>query len=156
MTGMMLPSAAPALLVYGRIVRSDARVTQPLPRIYAFGLGYLIGWSGFSLAATVLQWALAQSELLSPMLRLHSALLAAAVLVLIGAYQLTPLKQVCLAGCRSPAAYITANWRPGAAGALRLGCGYGLYCLGCCWALMLLLFVGGVMSLAWIVAITVI
>lgn len=154
MAGMMLPSAAPALLLYGRIVRSDARVTQPLRRVYAFAAGYLAAWCGFSLLATLLQWSLAESSLLTPMLRLHSAALGSLLLAFAGAYQLTPLKRVCLAGCRSPGAYISSNWRPGFAGALRLGFGYGLYCLGCCWALMLLLFVGGIMSLVWIAAIT--
>jgi predicted metal-binding membrane protein len=154
MTGMMLPSAAPALLLYGHIVRSDAQVHAPVRRVYAFAAGYLLAWCGFSMLATALQWALAETLLLTPMMRVHSVTLGGALLVIAGIYQWTWLKRACLSQCRSPAAFIATNWRPGVAGALRLGFRHGLYCLGCCAALMLLLFVGGVMNLTWIAAIT--
>ncbi|HUP92209.1 MAG TPA: DUF2182 domain-containing protein [Solimonas sp.] len=155
MTAMMLPSAAPALLIYGHVCRSDPAVASVALRVHAFAAGYLLVWAGFSAAATLLQWQLAVSGLLTPMMELGSARVGGALLILAGAWQWTPLKRSCLAQCRSPAAFISAHWRRGIAGALRMGVDHGLYCLGCCWAVMLLLFVGGVMSLAWIAAISV-
>jgi predicted metal-binding membrane protein len=152
MVGMMLPSAAPAILLYAGSVKSADDATA---RTYAFAGGYLLAWAAFSLAATLLQWALAKAALLSPMMVSSSPALGAALLVGAGLYQFTPLKQACLTTCRSPAAFITQHFRPGVRGALRLGVHHGLYCVGCCWALMLLLFAGGVMSLLWIGAITV-
>ena len=155
MVGMMLPSAAPAILLYAAVLRNSAGAEAPVARTYAFAGGYVLAWLGFSLGATLLQWALAEAALLSPMMVGTSPALGAAILILAGAYQLTPLKQSCLTRCRAPAAFITQHFRPGVSGALRLGARHGLYCVGCCWALMLLLFFGGVMSLAWIAAITI-
>jgi predicted metal-binding membrane protein len=103
--------------------------------------------------ATLAQWSLDQAALLSPMLVASSPGLAAALLVVAGVYQLTPFKNACLAHCRSPAHFLADNWRKGLAGAFRMGIQHGLYCLGCCWALMLLLFVGGVMNLVWVAVI---
>jgi predicted metal-binding membrane protein len=154
MAGMMLPSAAPTLLLYARIVRSDVRLHSPLRRVYIFACGYVLAWWGFSLLATLLQWQLAAAAALTPMMRLHSAMFGAALLLLAGMYQWMPFKQRCLERCHAPAEFIAANWQPGRRGALHLGWRHGLYCLGCCWALMLLLFVGGVMNLTWIVALT--
>ncbi|GAA0709968.1 DUF2182 domain-containing protein [Dokdonella soli] len=154
MIGMMLPSAIPAILLYAGIARSDTRLPAPVRRTGVFVSGYLLAWCVFSLFATLLQWRLAVAAAMTPMMRLHSAAMGAALLLVAGLYQWTPLKRRCLDRCRSPAAYIAANWRPGWRGALRLGWRHGLYCLGCCWALMLLLFVGGVMNLAWIAALT--
>ncbi|MFA5938040.1 MAG: DUF2182 domain-containing protein [Sinimarinibacterium sp.] len=155
MVGMMLPSAAPAILLYARVQRNSAGVESPGLRIHAFTAGYLLAWAGFSLVATLLQYALSQAALLSPMWESASPVLGAVLLINAGLYQLTPLKQSCLARCRSPAGFFMQHWRPGIAGALRLGARHGVFCVGCCWALMLLLFVGGVMSLLWIGAITV-
>ncbi|MEQ1439025.1 DUF2182 domain-containing protein [Fontimonas sp. SYSU GA230001] len=155
MVGMMLPSAAPAILLYARVQRTSAGVEAPTLRIQAFTAGYLLAWTGFSLAATLLQYALSRAALLSPMWESASPVLGAVLLVNAGLYQLTPFKQSCLSRCRSPAGFFMQHWRPGVRGALRLGVRHGLYCVGCCWALMLLLFVGGVMSLLWIGAITV-
>ncbi|MBC7987076.1 MAG: DUF2182 domain-containing protein, partial [Sphingomonadaceae bacterium] len=108
-------------------------------------------WAAFSLAATVLQAALVAGGAVSRVaLAVGDARIAAALLILAAAWQLSPLKQACLGRCRSPARFLSEHWRPGAAGALRLGAWHGFYCIGCCWALMLLLFVGGVMSIAWI------
>ena len=154
MAGMMLPSAAPTLLLYGRVVRSDAATGSAVPRVYAFGAGYLIAWSVFSIAATLLQWALREAALLTPMMRTANTALAGSLLIVGGAYQWTPMKRACLTRCRSAASFISQQWRPGIAGAIRMGFRHGLDCLGCCWALMLLLFVGGVMSLPWIAALT--
>jgi predicted metal-binding membrane protein len=154
MIGMMLPSAAPTLLLYARICRTDANDKRPMRRVYAFAAGYLLAWVGFSVLATGLQWALVEAQLLDPMMQSSSKLFSSVLLVAAGAYQWSQIKQRCLARCRSPAEFISSHWRRGIRGALRMGWAHGLFCLGCCWALMLLLFVGGVMSLAWIGAIT--
>ncbi|MDP3856508.1 MAG: DUF2182 domain-containing protein [Stagnimonas sp.] len=151
MAAMMLPSLAPALLLYGGICRSDVAGGPPALRVYAFALGYLGAWVGYSAAVTLLQWQLFEHGLLTMMMALGDARVAAAALILAGVFQLTPLKQDCLTRCRSPAAFLSEHWRRGAGGALRLGFHYGLFCLGCCWALMLVLFVCGVMNLAYIV-----
>ncbi len=154
MTGMMLPSAAPALLIYGMVVRrSDDAADAPL-RVHVFAGGYLLVWTAFSAAATIAQRGLAELGVLSPMMETRGRRVSAALLVLAGLYQLTPVKRACLRACQSPAAFIATHWRRGRAGALRLGLAHGWYCLGCCWALMLLLFVGGVMNLAVILGLT--
>ncbi len=152
MVGMMLPSAAPAILLYASALKGSP---QAVTRTYAFAGGYLLAWLAFSLGATLLQWALAEAALLSPMMVSTSPALGAGLLIVAGVYQLTPLKQACLTRCRAPAAFIAQHFRPGVSGALLLGARHGLYCVGCCWALMLLLFFGGVMSLLWIGAITI-
>lgn len=154
MAGMMLPSLAPALLLYGGICRSDRSGGSPALRVNSFAAGYLLAWTGFSLAATLLQWQLFEQGLLNMMMELGNPKLAAAALVLAGLFQWTPLKQTCLSRCRSPAGFISEHWRRGATGGLLLGLHYGLYCLGCCWALMLMLFVCGVMNLATIALLT--
>ena len=154
MGGMMLPSAAPLLLLYGHTVRRRADATAAVRHVYALGAGYLLVWAGFSVAATALQRALSEWLLLTPMMETASTPVTAALLLLAGTYQLTPLKQGCLQLCRSPLSFVMRRWRPGAGGALRMGVEHGLYCLGCCWALMLLLFAGGVMNLTVIVALT--
>ncbi|MGH9379564.1 MAG: DUF2182 domain-containing protein [Thermoanaerobaculia bacterium] len=154
MTGMMLPSAAPTILHYSAAVRNGSQPRRPVLRSYAFAGGYLLVWTGFSLAATLLQWRLAEAALLSPMMESASPVFAAVLLIAAGAYQWTPLKRACLGECRSPMEHLSLHWSPGVGGALRMGVKHGLACLGCCWALMLLLFVGGVMSLLWIAGIT--
>lgn len=155
MTGMMLPSAAPTLLLFGRVVRSSPTPDAAVSRVYAFAAGYLVAWIGFSLVATALQWGLSEANLLSTMMSPYSAAFAGWLLILAGVYQLTPLKGSCLARCRAPAAFIATHFRPGRRGALRMGWEHGLFCLGCCWGLMLLLFAGGVMNLTCIAAITI-
>lgn len=155
MAAMMLPSAIPALLTFSTIVRRRAQPDRPVARTYAFAGGYLLAWTLFSAAATVLQWLLAEAALLSPMMESASATMSGFLLVLAGIYQWTPLKRACLESCRAPLLVLSRRWRPGIEGALRMGLGHGLYCIGCCWALMLLLFVAGVMSLEAITAITV-
>jgi predicted metal-binding membrane protein len=155
MVGMMLPSAAPAILLYARVMRGSADAQAPLARTWAFAGGYLLAWTAFSAAATLAQWGLAETALLSPMMESASPAFGAALLIVAGAYQWTPLKEACLTTCRAPAAFITQHFRPGIGGALWLGARHGLYCVGCCWALMALLFVGGVMNLLWIAAITI-
>lgn len=155
MAGMMLPTAAPALLIYAAVIRrspSGARVTA---HANAFAGGYLVVWTLFSLLATGLQRWLAHALLLSPMMETSSSVLGGALLIVAGIFQLTPWKRTCLDACRSPAEFLVRHWRPGVSGGFYLGLANGLFCLGCCWALMLLLFVGGVMNLWCIVALTI-
>ena len=154
MAGMMLPSALPTILLFRRVIHNDPKVSAPVARMFVFASGYVSAWTLFSAAATLLQWALAEAALLSPMMVSASPWLGGAILLVAGVYQWTPLKNACIAHCRSPLAFFMQNWRPGVPGAFRLGLRHGFYCVGCCWALMLLLFVGGVMSLLWIAAIT--
>jgi predicted metal-binding membrane protein len=155
MAGMMLPSAAPLLLLYGAAARRRAVSHRPTSEIYALAAGYMMMWSLYSVAAAAAQRVLSILFILSPMMRLTSPRLGAAVLLLAGVYQMTPLKNVCLRQCQSPLSFLMHNWRAGVRGAFRMGVHHGAYCLGCCWALMVLLFVGGVMNLAVIAALTV-
>jgi predicted metal-binding membrane protein len=154
MTAMMLPSSAPLVLLYAGALR--ARGAGPAgPRIYALAAGYLVVWALFSLVATALQRALSSAFILTPMMEPAVPWLGAAIVAAAGLYQLSPLKGACLRVCRSPLAYLLQHWGSGdTAAAFRLGSGHGVYCLGCCWALMLLLFAGGVMNLAVIVSLT--
>jgi predicted metal-binding membrane protein len=154
MVAMMLPSALPMILAFNRAVRNDPQVRAPARVILEFAAGYLLAWFGFSAVATLLQWGLAEAALLSPMMVSASPWLGGAILITAGVYQWTPLKYACLRNCRSPLAFLAEHWQPGMPRALRLGLQHGLDCVGCCWALMLLLFVGGVMNLLWIGAIT--
>jgi predicted metal-binding membrane protein len=155
MAGMMLPSAAPTLLLYAGVIRKSPDGGRIHSHVCAFAAGYLLVWTTFSLIATTLQRMLAHWLLLSPMMESRERGLGSGLLILAGAYQLTPFKRRCLESCRSPVAFITQHWKRGVAGGFQLGAAHGLYCLGCCWALMLLLFVGGVMNLWWIGGLTV-
>jgi predicted metal-binding membrane protein len=152
MVGMMTPSAAPMILIYARVGRQAAEQGKPFAASGWFAAGYLLAWVGFSLAATSAQWALERAALLTPMMQSASKLLGGAVLIAAGLYQWTPLKDTCLSYCRSPFVFIQrkGGFRRDAAGAMTLGLQHGFYCIGCCWALMALLFVGGVMNLLWI------
>jgi predicted metal-binding membrane protein len=152
MAGMMLPSAAPMLLLYGGFER---RKGGRASRTYILGSGYVLVWLLFSVGATFIQLLLRRAWLLTPMMQLGSPIATAAILLIAGLYQLTGAKTACLQVCRSPLAVLTSHWHSGAIGALGMGLEQGVYCLGCCWALMLLLFVGGVMNLAVIAALTV-
>jgi predicted metal-binding membrane protein len=158
MIAMMTPSAAPTILLYARVHRSAAAQGQfrdEAAPIGAFAAGYLTVWLGFAIVATALHWALERAGLVSTMMMgSRSRWLSGAVLITAGLYQLSPLKNVCLAQCRAPASFLARHWRPHASGALRLGARHGVYCVGCCWMLMTLLFVGGVMNLIWIAALT--
>jgi len=155
MAGMMLPSAVPVVLLYARAARNRPGEGHPATRIYAFAFGYVLVWAVFSAGATVLQRVLARRLLLTPMMEPAVPVAAATLLFVAGLYQLTPLKQRCLQSCRSPLVFLTSRWRAGAGGAARMGVEHGIYCVGCCWTLMLLLFAGGVMNLAVILALTV-
>lgn len=155
MVGMMLPGATPMILLFAMINREKREAGYPFVPTGAFALGYAGAWTAFSLFATILQWALHSAALLSPMLVSTSAVLAGALFIAAGAYQLTPLKHACLKNCRSPVHFIMTRWRSGAGGALRMGLEHGAYCVGCCWFLMGLLFVLGVMNLLWVAALTI-
>ncbi len=155
MVGMMVPSAIPMTLIYAAGARKAAREGTTLAPVAVFVAGYLVMWTLFSAGATVAQWALDQAALLSPMMVSRSPVLGALLLMAAGAYQMTPAKGACLDHCRAPAHFLSQHWQPGMVGALRMGMHHGAYCLGCCWALMGLLFFGGVMNLLWIAAITV-
>jgi predicted metal-binding membrane protein len=152
MMAMMLPSAAPMILLYASIVRRRAH-RGALGVTAVFALGYVAVWAAFGIAATMMQWSLDVAALLSPTMRTTSVAIAGAVLIGAGLYQWTPLKQACLRHCRSPLDFVLTRWREGTRGAFGMGLRHGTYCLGCCWLLMALLFVGGVMNLAWIVGI---
>ena len=152
MVAMMLPAAAPVILLYARA--GEAQGAEPSAPGW-FVAGYLAVWGLFSLVAAALQDGLQRLGVMAPMTMEASARwLAAAILVAAGLYQLSPFKEACLARCRNPAAFLSRHYRPGRAGALRMGAIHGAFCLGCCWLLMALLFVGGVMNLAWIALLT--
>jgi predicted metal-binding membrane protein len=155
MLGMMLPSAAPMILTFATLNRGKRAHGETFVPTSVFALGYLIAWGVFSLAATLAQWMLDRIALLSPMASITSPVLGGTILILAGLYQFTPLKQACLRNCRSPFAFVLNHWRDGRFGALRMGLEHGAYCLGCCWVLMALLFVVGVMNLLWVAGIAI-
>jgi len=161
MFAMMLPSASPMVLLHAAITRKglaradDAGAGVPSHRLRwataAFIAGYFVMWGAFSLVAVVAQWALERGELFSSLMMSTSTFLGAGLLVAAGLWQLTPLKTACLRHCRSPLSFLSTHWRPGVSGAFRMGIEHGVFCLGCCWFLMALLFYGGVMNLSWII-----
>jgi len=151
MVGMMAPSVTPVLLLAANAPRSERHV---IPPVLLFGAGYLLVWVGFSAIATVTQWLLHAGALLSPAMAASSPRIAGAILIGAGLYQLTPLKNMCLTHCRSPIDFLMSHWRGGRAGPIRMGVHHGLYCLGCCWALMAVLFAVGVMNLLWVAGLT--
>jgi predicted metal-binding membrane protein len=155
MIGMMAPSAAPMVLTFATLNRSKRARGQGIVPTSVFLLGYLAAWGAFSVVATLAQWALDRGALLSPALAATSPLLGGTLVIAAGLYQFTPLKQACLRNCRSPFAFVLNHWREGWTGALRMGIEHGAYCLGCCWMLMTLLFVAGVMNLFWVAGIAV-
>lgn len=155
MVAMMLPSATPMILTFAAVARNRRKRHRPYVPVAVFASGYLAMWAGFSVLATVAQWLLHRQALLSPMMVSSSALLGGVLLVLAGVFQFTPLKRSCLTRCRAPLEFITAHWREGWGGAFVTGLEHGLFCTGCCWALMALLFVLGVMNLLWIALLTV-
>lgn len=155
MMAMMLPSASPMILLFAAVNRKQRALDAPFVSTGVFAAGYVIVWGGFSLLAAGGQWGLESAGILSAMMASTSALFGGIVLLAAGIYQLTPLKHACLRRCRSPVHYIADHWRPGSFGALQMGIEHGVYCLGCCWTLMALLFVGGVMNLYWIAGLAV-
>ncbi|MEP7228488.1 MAG: DUF2182 domain-containing protein [Gemmatimonadales bacterium] len=153
MIAMMIPSVAPVILLFAGVSRRrrvDGVLATP---VSVFTLGYLLAWTGYAVLAALTQSALHSAALLSPAMASTSPLLGGAILLLAGLYQWLPVKGACLSHCRSPLGFFSTEWREGVAGALRMGFRHGSYCVGCCWALMALLFVAGVMNLLWVVVI---
>jgi predicted metal-binding membrane protein len=155
MVAMMAPTAAPMTLVYAAIARKAAAADNPVAPTFVFVAGYLAVWGLFSVLATAAQRSLDQHALLSPTMASASPVLGSSLLIAAGVYELSSYKHVCLAHCRAPAHFISQHWRRGFSGAFRMGLALGGYCVGCCWILMGLLFVGGVMNLLWVATIAV-
>lgn len=151
MAAMMLPSALPMVLAFVALCRRNGETA----RSRSFVVAYLLVWFAFSMVATGLQWVLQAAGWVNPMIVSTSATLTGVLLLVAGAYQFSPLKHICLANCRTPMGFLIGEWRGGTSGAFVMGLRHGLFCLGCCWALMALLFVGGVMNLAWIAALSI-
>jgi len=150
MVAMMIPSAAPMILTFAMVNRERRKQKLPFVPTGIFLLGYLAVWTGFSALAAVAQWILHARALLSPMMVSTSALLGGVLLIVAGVFQWTPLKNACLTHCRSPLSFLMMDWREGKWGAFFMGLKHGAYCTGCCWFLMALLFVAGVMNVWWI------
>jgi predicted metal-binding membrane protein len=155
MVAMMTPSAAPMILMFATIHRRRAAEGRAAVPTAIFLLGYFVVWTSFSVVAALAQTGLHAAALLSPAMAATSPLLSGGLLIAAGVFQWTPLKRACLATCRSPLSFLMTSWREGRGGAFVMGMRHGLYCLGCCWALMALLFVAGVMNLLWVAAIAV-
>lgn len=155
MVAMMMPSAAPMIVMFTTVHRRRAAAGRPAVPTTIFVAAYVLVWTAFSVVAALAQSALHAAALLSPTMAAESPLLAGGLLVLAGVFQWTPLKHACLAACSSPLSFIMSRWREGRRGAFVMGLRHALYCLGCCWALMALLFVGGVMNLLWVAVIAV-
>ncbi|KXF75659.1 metal-binding protein [Paramesorhizobium deserti] len=157
MIGMMTPSASPMILLYARVGRQSALQGKPLAATGFFAGGYLLAWTGFSLAATIAQWVLERTLLITPMMASTSTAFTGLVLVSAGLFQWTGVKNACLTHCQNPIAFIQhhGGFRRDPLGSLTIGFRHGVYCVGCCWALMGLLFVGGVMNPLWIAAIAI-
>jgi predicted metal-binding membrane protein len=153
MVAMMTPSAAPMILTFAALNRRRQARQGPLVPTAVFVLGYLLVWGGFSVLATLVQWGLHTAALLSPMVVITSPMVGGLLLIAAGIFQWTPLKSTCLTQCRSPLGFIMTAWREGAWGALVMGLRHGSSCVGCCWVLMALLFVAGVMNLLWVAVI---
>lgn len=155
MIAMMVPSATPMVLLFTAIKRKQGAAESPVVLAWLFLGGYLLIWAGFSLVAVTAQWGLERVGLLSQMMASTSNTLGGVILLAAGLYQLTPIKRACLRYCQSPVLFLSQYWQPGAMGALRMGFRHGSYCVGCCWFLMALLFVSGVMNLVWIAAVAI-
>jgi len=157
MIGMMTPSAAPMILIYARVARQAGQQGKPFAPSGWLAGGYLLVWIGFALVASCVQWAMERGALLTTMMAAASSVFGGIVLIAVGLYQWTPLKNACLRYCQSPLLFISryGGFCPDARGSLVLGIRHGAVCVGCCWALMALLFVGGVMNVLWIAAITI-
>ena len=150
MIAMMTPSVSTLILVFARINRQRQQQNQPFVNTAFLMAGYFLVWGGFSLVATALQWLLQQMSLLNPDMKTTSKIFGSIILITTGVFQFTPLKQTCLAHCRTPLNFVLQHWKEGKQGALRMGIENGFYCLGCCWLLMVLLFVTGIMNLLWV------
>jgi predicted metal-binding membrane protein len=156
MVGMMVPSAAPMIVIHARIARRARERGERVESTGAFAAGYLLVWALFSALAAALQGALVALSLMTDTMTTVSLILAGTILIGAGVYQWTPLKRACLDNCRSPMTFLARHWRSGPGGSLRMGLHHGTYCVGCCWGLMAVLFAVGIMNLAWVAAIAVV
>jgi predicted metal-binding membrane protein len=154
MIGMMVPSAMPMILIFAAVNRSKRTRGKPFTSTAVFAAGYLIAWGAFGLGATFAEWALERAALISPETQRVGPGLGAGMIIAAGIYQLTPLKNACLAHCRTPLDFVLNHWREGAPGAIQMDLEHGFYCLGCCWILMALLFAVGVKNLLWMAVLT--
>ena len=155
MMAMMIPSATPMILMFASVNRKRREKENPFVATWIFLLGYITVWTGFSMLATLVQWYLHAKALLSSMMVSTNSLLGGFVLVVAGLFQLTPLKDRCLSYCQTPLSFLMTQWREGTWGTFVMGLRHGIFCTGCCWALMALLFVAGVMNLFWIALISI-
>jgi predicted metal-binding membrane protein len=153
MVAMMVPSATPMILAFLTVNQSRSKTSRPLVPVGIFLLGYVAVWTAYSAVATLAEWGLHQATLLSTTMAATSPALNGGLFIAAGVFQLTPFKRTCLNSCRSPLSFLMSEWRDGAAGAFVMGLRHGAYCLGCCWILMALLFVAGVMNLFWVAVI---
>lgn len=155
MIAMMLPTATPMVLAFTRLQHQHETRPQAVRLTASFSTGYLLAWVAFSVIAALGQWALYSIEMMTSAMGSTTPLVAGSLLVAAGLFQWSTLKDACLTKCRSPIDFLMNEWRPGRKGALVMGLRHGLFCVGCCWILMLLMFVGGVMNLTWMAAITI-
>jgi predicted metal-binding membrane protein len=154
MVAMMVPSASPLILLFARMNRTRQKESDPLSPAAALTAGYILVWTAYSGVATLAQWGLSHAAILSPTAMSASPFFGGALLLAAGVFQWTPLKQACLTQCRSPLGFLMSEWREGTGGAVIMGIKHGWFCVGCCWVLMALLFVAGVMNLLWMAVIT--
>jgi predicted metal-binding membrane protein len=150
MIAMMVPSVAPLILIFAAAYRKRQERQDPVVPTAIFLMGYLLVWTGFSVLATLAQWGLHTAALLSPMMVSNSSILGGVIMLAAGIFQWTSFKHACLTHCRSPLGFLMTHWREGTRGTLIMGMEHGTYCVGCCWILMVLLFVAGVMNLVWV------
>lgn len=155
MLAMMTPTAAPMVMMFTTVNKQKKVRQQPYVSTFIFLAGYLVAWAIFSIVASAIQWPLHKSGLLNPMMNSRSYLMSGGILILAGLYQWTPMKNVCLEHCRTPLGFLMTAWKDGNFGAFKMGLHHGLFCVGCCWALMAILFAVGVMNMLWVTLITI-
>ena len=155
MVAMMTPTATPMVMMFSTVTKQKKIRQQPYAPTFIFLTGYLVAWAIFSLVISAIQWPLHESGLLNPMMNSRSYLLSGGILILAGLYQWTPMKDVCLKQCRTPLGFLMTAWKDGYWGAFNMGLHHGLFCVGCCWALMAILFAVGVMNMLWVILITI-
>ncbi len=155
MLAMMTPTAAPMVLMFATVNKQKKLKQQPYAPTFIFLAGYLVAWAIFSIVASAIQWHLHESGLLNPMMNSRSYLMSGGILILAGLYQWTPMKDVCLHQCRTPLGFLMTAWKDGKIGAFKMGLHHGLFCVGCCWALMAVLFAVGVMNILWVILLTI-
>ena len=155
MIAMMTPSVSPMVMMYTTVSRAKKLKQQPYAPTFIFLTGYLVAWALFSVFASAIQWPLHESNVLDPMMYNNSYLLSGAIILLAGIYQMTPMKDACLNQCRTPLGFLMAAWKDGKSGAFQMGLYHGMFCVGCCWALMAVLLAVGVMNMLWVLLIAV-